>query len=80
MRNQKEFKSIEQRINKIFMSRSMDPGKSFESLEYYREYLTNNISFPFEVTGIEDFDWEEFYVLGPGSKSEYEKLKKTNPS
>ena len=24
--------------------------------------------------------WEEFYILGPGSKKEYEKLKKTNPS
>ena len=26
------------------------------------------------------FNWEEFYLLGPGSQKEYEKLKKSNPS
>jgi len=29
---------------------------------------------------MEDFDWEEPYILGGWSKKEYEKLKKTNPS
>ena len=38
-----------------------------------------NLQFPLEVTGIEDFDWEEFYILGPGEKKEYERLKKHNP-
>ena len=33
-----------------------------------------------ELTGIEDFNWEEFYIFGPGSKREYEILKKTRPS
>ena len=51
-----------------------------ESLELYRTFLTNNIVSPCELTGIEDFSWEEFYVLGPGDKKEYEKLKKTRPS
>ena len=37
-------------------------------------------SSPCEVTGYEDFQWEEFYVFGPGSKEEYERLKKTQPS
>ncbi len=32
------------------------------------------------MTGIEDFDWEEPYVLGGWSKNEYEKLKLTQPS
>ena len=32
------------------------------------------------MTGIEDFDWEEFYVFGPGDKEEYKQLKKTQPS
>jgi len=32
------------------------------------------------MTGSDDFRWEEFYVLGPGDKREYEKLKKTRPS
>jgi len=35
---------------------------------------------PREVTGIEDFDWEEYYVWGPGSPKEYERLKKHQPS
>jgi hypothetical protein len=33
-----------------------------------------------ELTGIEDFRWEEFYILEPGDKKEYEELKKTKPS
>jgi hypothetical protein len=32
------------------------------------------------VTGIEDFDWEEYYVLGAGEPKEYERLKKYQPS
>ena len=35
---------------------------------------------PCQLTGIEDFEWEEYYVFGPGSKKEYEQLKKTQPS
>jgi hypothetical protein len=29
---------------------------------------------------MEDFPWEEHYVFGFGSKAEYERLKKTQPS
>jgi len=32
------------------------------------------------VTGIEDFQWEEFYVIGPGDQKEYQQLKKSRPS
>jgi hypothetical protein len=35
---------------------------------------------PCEVTGIEDFQWEEFYVFGPGNKMEYQKLRMNRPS
>jgi len=51
-----------------------------ENLEKYFQYLNKNIAFPCIVTGIEDFRWEEFYVLGPCDKDEYEELKKTRPS
>ena len=51
-----------------------------ENLEKYFQHLNKNIAFPCIVTGIEDFRWEEFYILGPGDKDEYEELKKTQPS
>jgi IS30 family transposase len=31
-------------------------------------------------TGIEDFQWEEIYVISPGDKEEYDNLKKTQSS
>ena len=51
-----------------------------EARDVYYQYLKENLDLPCEVTGIEDFEWEEFYVLGPGSKKEYEHLKKDQPS
>ena len=30
--------------------------------------------------GCEDFLWEEYYLFGPGEKSEYEVLKQSHPS
>ena len=53
---------------------------SEETVKRFCEHLKKHLKFPFEVTGIEDFDWEEFYVVGPGEKQEYERLKKTQPS
>ena len=53
---------------------------SEENLKTYLDYLKKNLEFPCLLTGIEDFPWEERFVLGYGSKKEYEKLKKTQPS
>ena len=53
---------------------------SEKTLSAYRDYLKQQIQFPFELTGIEDFQWEEYYVIGPGSKKEHDKLRKTRPS
>ena len=57
-----------------------DIFRSDENLQVYLEYLKNNVEHPCLVTGMEDFPWEEKYVLGYGDKKEYEELKKTNPS
>ncbi|MCE9531413.1 MAG: hypothetical protein K8T89_09880 [Planctomycetes bacterium] len=47
----------------------------------FYEHLLRNFKFPFEVTGIEDFNWEEYYVFGGHeTQVEYEQLKKTQPS
>lgn len=54
---------------------------SFRQLvERFFEHLDRSLIFPCEVTGIEDFNWEEFYVLGPGEPKEYQRLKKHRPS
>ena len=43
-------------------------------------HLQANLTLPCEVTGIEDFQWEEPYVIGGWSPAEYKRLKKTQPS
>ena len=49
-------------------------------LERLYEHLCASLQLPCEVTGIEDFGWEEYYVIGPGDRGEYKKLRKDNPS
>lgn len=54
-----------------------------ENLLKYLEFLKKEVTNPIVVTGIEDmgcFGWEEFYNFGPGSKKEYEELRKQYPS
>jgi hypothetical protein len=46
----------------------------------YFNYLKSKIKYPCMLTGMEDFPWEEKYVIGGGDQKEYEKLKKDNPS
>jgi len=71
-------KSQDARIEQILVEDNL--GVSDESLKMFRSYLQENIVIPCELTGIEDFRWEEFYILGPGDKKEYEELKKTRSS
>ena len=53
---------------------------SDEARSLFYQHLKTNLSLPCEVTGVEDFRWEEIYVFGPGNQEEYEHLKKTQPS
>ncbi len=60
-------------------------GGSFDvepevALPRWLKHLRASLDFPCEVTGLEDFNWEEFYVLGPGSEGKYDELKKSQPS
>ncbi len=68
----------DKRISAIFGSEI--PDVTEESLEIYLAYLKQHLELPCQLTGIEDFDWEEYYVIGPGDKREYERLKKSKPS
>ena len=51
-----------------------------QTIDIFYEFLKTSLTLPAEVTGIEDFRWEEIYVFGPGDKKEYEQLKKNQPS
>lgn len=57
-----------------------DCEKNDDNFIKYYKYLKDNISFPCILTGIEDFPWEEKYVIGGWDQKEYEELKKDNPS
>lgn len=73
-----EIDKQDERISSIFGGEI--PNVAEESLATYLAYLKEPLELPCELTGIEDFDWEEYYVLGPGDQKEYERLKKTRPS
>ncbi len=51
-----------------------------EGVERFCAHLKRHLALPCEVTGCEDFDWEEFYVIGPGSGEEHKRLRRTQPS
>jgi hypothetical protein len=46
----------------------------------FAKHLKAHLQLPCEVTGSEDFRWEEPYVFGGWSAREYARLKKTQPS
>ena len=72
------YEKQEKRIIVILGTKKLDVTR--KTLSTYLAYLKNHIEVPCQLTGIEDFEWEEAYVFGFGSKKEYEKLKKTQPS
>lgn len=53
---------------------------SYKSLMLYRSHIQNKVRIPCDLTGREDFSWEEIYLYGSGDKNEYAELKKTQPS
>lgn len=54
-----------------------DPAKASE---VWLQHLRANLELPCEVTGEEDFRWEEPYVLGVGDAREYRQLCRKQPS
>ncbi|MEG4048218.1 calcium-binding protein [Microcoleus sp. Pol17_C1] len=71
-------KQFETKISKILGSKNID--FSLKNSVKYLDYIKQNIQLPCHVTGIEEFEWEEEYTMGSGSKKEYARLKKTQPS
>ena len=73
-----KYDEYEQRVEAIVGD--VNDGTFEEALEKFFQHLKATLQFPCEVTGIEDFQWEEPYVIGGWSQKEYERLKKTQPS
>jgi hypothetical protein len=69
----------EKRIAKIFEKKDV-PNVTEKNLQIYRKYLLQQFDKNAILTGREDFPWEEKFVFGFGSRSEYDKLKKNQPS
>jgi hypothetical protein len=57
-----------------------DNERTTQNASRYQSYLLKNLLLPIIVTGVEDFPWEEPYILGVWDRQEYEELKKTRPS
>jgi hypothetical protein len=55
-------------------------GTQEDALNVFFTQLKAKLQLACEVTGTEDFQWEEPYVIGGWSQAEYKRLKKTQPS
>ena len=51
-----------------------------DSSDKFYNHLLISLQLPCDVTGIEDFRWEERYVFGGDSSKTYRKLRETQPS
>lgn len=76
--HQSAFDEQERRIATILSTDNLTVTE--EKQNKYFDFLKKNIQDKIILTGMEDFSWEEKYLLGGWSKKEYEKLKKTQPS
>lgn len=50
------------------------------TLKRYLDYLKQHLESPCQVTGIESFEWEEYYMYEGGSEKEHDRLRQTRPS
>lgn len=73
MKSQEELEEQERRIETIVSDG--DDGS-----QRWLMHLQVTLTFPLDVTGIENFRWEEPYVMGVWSAVEYRQLRKTQPS
>ena len=69
----------DRRIADIFGTEDV-PDVDTETLERYLDYLKQNLEFPCQLTGIESFAWEEYYMYEDGSEKEHERQRQTRPS
>lgn len=51
-----------------------------EGAAVWLKHLRDNLALPCDVTGADDFQWEEPYVLGVADAAEYRRLCRRQPS
>ena len=51
-----------------------------KQLDKFHARLESSLNLPCDVTGLEDFRWEEYYVIGPGDPKEHETFRQNQPS
>jgi hypothetical protein len=74
----KELNKQEQRIVEILGVDNL--AVTLKSLTLYRDYLRKNLDTPCIINGIESFPWKEKYAVGYDDKTDYEDLKRKQPS
>ena len=57
-----------------------DCGTFDDALDRFYQSLSSTLELPCEVTGTEDFNWEEPYVFGAWDPEEYKRLRESQPS
>jgi hypothetical protein len=75
----RDFDAAFNRIAEI-LGRDEAPEVGKGTLQVYRVYLLRHLNKETVLAGREDFNWEEFYLLGPGDEKEYHERKKSRPS
>ena len=76
-----QFDAQDIRIKEIVGEEEDEDEIDFEGcVDKFYNHLKASLQLPCNVTGIEDFRWEERYVIGPGNRKEYEQLRKNQPS
>ena len=74
----KELNKQEQRIVEILGVDNL--VVTLKSLTLYRDYLRKNLDTPCIIIGVESFPWKEKYTVGYDDKTDYEALKRKQPS
>jgi len=77
-RDSEDLDEQDKRVKKVLGNPEADVTE--ETLNKYFLHLNSKVIQPCELTGMQNFAWEEPYVLGGRNKKEYEQLKKTHPS
>jgi len=70
--------TVDQQLKKIaqVFGREEPPEVKEKTLKVFLKHLRRNVEYPCILTGSEDFEWEEFYIMGPGSKRDHKQLRK----